>query len=878
MAVVDQAGDGLYRREPREAALSALSMRWYVDISSIGSSGPVSRHCVEAEQWQKALQSVRAARGDEAPFGNFSIELLDEGYRAIDPLARIRYVVLKAPSDAEITAAPIQFSDEKTSIEPALGRSNSSPPPGASGTSTPRPRPSQRGRPPRAEVAKAEPKRSPSIPDDPVPRKASDPPKAARLEKPSAPPPSNRSSAKPPAAPASQSQPPNVLRRPTPSPGAMVAASPSAPPARPMQAATAFERMTGGSSAPLATTPTATSNAELATEILPGFKVLARRNEDPTPTSPLTYREMTIAIGSGVSLKDAEAIARAEYEVLRNAISGAPKGKFIQLAVFDHEFTAKPKKPPVVLLSFKDWRDKEPDVRYPDRDGPSSRAPNSLAPGKPILSAPPPAPIASAPPPAPIPAAPPVPALAAPASVAAPSVGPATEVPTSTEDTVVRAIDPPPAARPSAPSSSSTPAVAAAPAAIPPPAPAEEEKFEPILPTRVISVGDDVPPPAPSAPAAAPAAPVAAPSAPIAAPVAAAPTPVAAAPAPVAAAPAPVAAAPAPVAAAPAPTSSSSPAPAPAPAKPSRPAIPQPTPSAIRRGASEMEGEDEATVVSDKAPSAAPPAPAAPSVPAAAPSNGAASIAPATEPAAEPVAATTAPQSAAEPPTQRMASTPPPASPNVTQRMASVPPPAGAAPTTASVPPARRASTAPASSAPPSTLVTRQARGSRRSGDDLIGDLFEACSDLGFVADPLEGAEFVLTLLLEMLHAKVALVSFYDINAREFVLVRQGILGSNEAAAGLPNAALTRSSEFTPHVLRTMRAGSAMVLTGSDTGGLSASFRFRWCVRRSDRAGATSASSRSPIPTTASRSRTVTATRSPTSPSSSANTSPSARS
>ncbi len=240
-----------------------------------------------------------------------------------------------------------------------------------------------------------------------------------------------------------------------------------------------------------------------------------------------------------------------------------------------------------------------------------------------------------------------------------------------------------------------------------------------------------------------------------------------------------------------------------------------------------MEGEDEATVVSDKAPSAAPPAPAAPSVPAAAPSNGAASIAPATEPAAEPVAATTAPQSAAEPPTQRMASTPPPASPNVTQRMASVPPPAGAAPTTASVPPARRASTAPASSAPPSTLVTRQARGSRRSGDDLIGDLFEACSDLGFVADPLEGAEFVLTLLLEMLHAKVALVSFYDINAREFVLVRQGILGSNEAAAGLPNAALTRSSEFTPHVLRTMRAGSAMVLTGSDTDAVAEDGRWR---------------------------------------------------
>ena len=65
-------------------------MRWYVDISSIGPDKPTHRHCVEAEQWQKALQGVRAQRGDDAPFGNFSIELLDDGYRAIDPLTRMR--------------------------------------------------------------------------------------------------------------------------------------------------------------------------------------------------------------------------------------------------------------------------------------------------------------------------------------------------------------------------------------------------------------------------------------------------------------------------------------------------------------------------------------------------------------------------------------------------------------------------------------------------------------------------------------------------------------------------------------------------------------------------------------------------------------------
>ena len=34
-------------------------MRWFVDISLIGSGGKASRFCVEAEQWQRALQTVR---------------------------------------------------------------------------------------------------------------------------------------------------------------------------------------------------------------------------------------------------------------------------------------------------------------------------------------------------------------------------------------------------------------------------------------------------------------------------------------------------------------------------------------------------------------------------------------------------------------------------------------------------------------------------------------------------------------------------------------------------------------------------------------------------------------------------------------------------
>ena len=52
-------------------------MRWYVEISALGvKPGTTTTLCVEAPQWQPALQKARALRGDEGPLGNFSIELL----------------------------------------------------------------------------------------------------------------------------------------------------------------------------------------------------------------------------------------------------------------------------------------------------------------------------------------------------------------------------------------------------------------------------------------------------------------------------------------------------------------------------------------------------------------------------------------------------------------------------------------------------------------------------------------------------------------------------------------------------------------------------------------------------------------------------------
>src|SRR5262245_57250802 len=77
-------------------------MRWFVEISPL-KAGPSTTLCVDAPQWQPALQKARALRGDNGALSNFSIELLEDGFKAIDPMTRLRYMVKRAPDDAQLS-------------------------------------------------------------------------------------------------------------------------------------------------------------------------------------------------------------------------------------------------------------------------------------------------------------------------------------------------------------------------------------------------------------------------------------------------------------------------------------------------------------------------------------------------------------------------------------------------------------------------------------------------------------------------------------------------------------------------------------------------------------------------------------------------------
>ena len=134
---------------------------------------------------------------------------------------------------------------------------------------------------------------------------------------------------------------------------------------------------------------------------------------------------------------------------------------------------------------------------------------------------------------------------------------------------------------------------------------------------------------------------------------------------------------------------------------------------------------------------------------------------------------------------------------------AAVAAPAAIAPT-APAPLATAAATSAADSevAPPAIVSRPVVRGRRRAGEDLISELFEAMHELHFARDIVTGAEFVLSVLAEVIPCEYALVSVFNINTRKFVVVRaQG--------PGAERSILHATPDNDGSVVEVMRRGGA---------------------------------------------------------------------
>jgi len=377
-------------------------MRWFVEVSPLGKAeAPSETHCVEAAQWQKALAEVRKHAGHDETLRNFSIEVLDDGVRAVDPTVRLRYLLKRAPNDAPVTIGQASTPANTPSVAPST-------PPPSMAVSAPAPA----GRRPLAQtmmfgspgavsfrqtLARGSSPQTESVPTEPTA-----PPAPPVASVPSAPPPAVESTPLPATQPSTPPAPPVASVPSAPPPAVesnpLAATQPSTPPPKPRS----------GSVPP-------------GPSSLPAYRVLTERSQEPTDASPITYREMAFALLRDATEATAEQFIRGQFEQVRKELVLAPPGKLVNLAVFDHVFDKKPLRPPLVTLVWKDWKNPEPEVRFPTRPG-SSMPPPSLG----VPSRPPQA-LAAQSAPAPAPPSPSIPMVpkAAPSQPASPVSAPA---------------------------------------------------------------------------------------------------------------------------------------------------------------------------------------------------------------------------------------------------------------------------------------------------------------------------------------------------------------------------------------------------------------------------------------------------------------------
>ncbi|MDO9021511.1 MAG: hypothetical protein Q7V43_31580 [Myxococcales bacterium] len=91
--------------------------------------------------------------------------------------------------------------------------------------------------------------------------------------------------------------------------------------------------------------------------------LLFERDQDPSATNPLTYRERVLTVASGTSVAQAEALARHSLTALKRALATRPRGRYVTVAVFDHVFSHRPTESPLVVLRWKDWRSDVPELQ-----------------------------------------------------------------------------------------------------------------------------------------------------------------------------------------------------------------------------------------------------------------------------------------------------------------------------------------------------------------------------------------------------------------------------------------------------------------------------------------------------------------------------------
>ena len=293
-----------------------MTTRWFVEVSPVDADTLKERYCVEALQWQQALQQARKLRGDRGALSRFAIELLEAGYRATDPSSRSQVHGEHGPreipplSGAAAARTPAQApavsgARRQRRAAPRLrGRSRSPRPSSPLASRHPCRRSRRRG----ALVAGA------------GCRCGAGPAVAAPVA-------------------AAASVPRHRLRPQVTGPGRSARPEPV-----PNRSRSRFRRRAPEPRAepvPVASRPGS------------HFRSAKKSRRE---ASPITYREFAFSVAPGLDPKVSSGMREPAWEQVRTGIAHRAAGKFVQIALFDHRFAGRPERPPVAVLAWKDWR------------------------------------------------------------------------------------------------------------------------------------------------------------------------------------------------------------------------------------------------------------------------------------------------------------------------------------------------------------------------------------------------------------------------------------------------------------------------------------------------------------------------------------------
>ncbi|MGF1466155.1 MAG: hypothetical protein ACFCGT_08470 [Sandaracinaceae bacterium] len=109
---------------------------------------------------------------------------------------------------------------------------------------------------------------------------------------------------------------------------------------------------------------------------LPSHELIAEIDEEPSEGNPLSYHERVYAVPPGTARVEVEALLQSRFAELQGALGQGPKTRLFQLSVFDHHWELQPRRPALMTLVWKAWKDELVLEEGPALDG-SAAAPEA---------------------------------------------------------------------------------------------------------------------------------------------------------------------------------------------------------------------------------------------------------------------------------------------------------------------------------------------------------------------------------------------------------------------------------------------------------------------------------------------------------------------